>query len=137
MSLEGNKATVQAFFNAFDQGDLVRNAALLAADFTGTMPGAPGPLGKEAFQGAGAMFHAAFSQSHHKLLTQVAEGDLVASRSVWSAVHSGSFHDIPPTGRAVGFEFQTMDRVQDGKIAEHHVQFDLMSFMGQLTAAAA
>ena len=132
-----NKSLQMIMWQATDAGDLDRAASALAPDLIATMPGAPGPMDLAGFRAAVAMFLAAFSDAEHKVLSQVCEGDLVAGRLYWSGRHTSDFNGIPATGNRVGFDAQATSRVRDGKIVEHHVQFDLAGFIGQLTAKAA
>ena len=137
MPAESNKKLVQSFYDATDAGDKAAFFAVCSPKFTGTMPGGPGPLSLEAFWAAGSGFLASFSEARHNVRSQVAEGEVVATRVIWSAVHTGDFNGIPATGRAVSIEAHAFDRIEGGKIVSHDAMFDLASFMGQLTAMAA
>ncbi len=137
MSTESNKKLAQSFHFAFDSGDKAGFNAICSPKLVATMPGAPGPLSLEAFWAAGSGFVAAFSEAKHTMVSQVAEGDMVATRLVWRGVHSGDFAGIPATGRAVSIEAISVDRIESGKIVSHDAFFDLAAFMGQLTAMAA
>ena len=137
MDLNLNKSLQITMWKATDAGDLDSAGLVLAPDLIATMPGAPGPMDRDAFRASVAMMLASFSAAEHRVLSQVAEGDLVAGRLFWSALHTGDFNGIPATGNRVGFDAQATSRVRDGKIIEHHVLFDLAGFIGQLTAKAA
>jgi predicted ester cyclase len=49
----------------------------------------------------------------------LSEGDRVVSHVAFSAIHSGEFLGVPPTGRRFEFHSIEMWRVQDGKLIEH------------------
>jgi serine phosphatase RsbU (regulator of sigma subunit) len=56
---------------------------------------------------------------------QIAEGDLVANRTVLHGTHLGEFQGLAPTGMPVTVEGLSIDRVVDGKIVESWSQLDL------------
>ena len=137
MSTESNKKLVESFYDATDAGDKAAFAAVLSPKLVATMSGAPGPLNLEEFWAAGSGFLASFSEAKHIVRSQVAEGDMVATRVNWRGVHTGDFAGIPATGRAVSVDAMAIDRIEGGKIVSHDAYFDLATFMGQLTAMAA
>lgn len=131
------KTIVLSFFNAYDRGDYETARACFSPDVIASMPGAPAPMNADGLLGAAQMFGAAFSNRKHRALAQISEGEAVATRFEWRAVHTGDFNGIAPTGRSIAFEIMLMNRVHGGLIVEHHLQFDPAGFMAQLTAAAA
>jgi predicted ester cyclase len=62
------------------------------------------------------------------------EGDMVAARVAFRGTHRGEFQGIPPTGKEVAFSSIEIDRMVDGKVAEHWFEMDLLGLMGQLGA---
>ena len=64
----------------------------------------------------------------------VAEGNMVSLRGTFSGVHQAEFYGVPATGRLVSAGLQIMYRLENGKIAEHWLQFDSPTLMAQLTA---
>ena len=137
MTTDSNKKLVQSLYDATDAHDKTAFAAICSPRLMATMPGGPGPLNLDAFWAAGSGFMASFSEAKHIVTSQVAEGDTVATSVIWRAVHTGDFAGIPATGRAVSIAAHAFDRIEDGRIMTHDVQFDLAAFMGQLTAMAA
>ncbi|WP_421723252.1 ester cyclase [Bauldia sp.] len=81
-----------------------------------------------------AQFHAAFSDVHVTSSEQVAEGNLVATRVVISAKHTGSFVGEEPTGTTVTYDSVEFTRVEDGKIAETWVTWDKYGLYRQIGA---
>ncbi|MEU4996484.1 ester cyclase [Streptomyces sp. NPDC021622] len=63
---------------------------------------------------------------------QVAEGDRVAARIIYSGTHQGEFLGIPATGKPVTFQSIDIWRVQDGLLAEHWDQLDMGDIFRQL-----
>jgi predicted ester cyclase len=137
MSTETNKAIVRTFNDAFDRGDWTTMKSCVSPDVAAYATGAPGKLDFDAFVGMGKQFLDAFSQSRHVIADQIAEGDIVATRGKWSAIHSGSFNGIAPTGRPVSIDIAIFDHIRNGKIVAHHGALDIMALMAQIGAMQA
>ena len=59
---------------------------------------------------------------------------MVAARVSFRGTHRGEFQGIPPTGKEVGFSSIEIDRMVEGKVAEHWFEMDMLGLMGQLGA---
>jgi len=68
--------------------------------------------------------HKAFSDFNVAVLTQVAEGDLVATRWQFEATQTGEYLGHPPSGKRATWTGVQIDRFEDGKIAESWVDWD-------------
>jgi predicted ester cyclase len=68
--------------------------------------------------------HRAFSDFQVRILMQVAEGDLVATRWQFSATQTGDYLGHPPTGRRATWTGVQIDRFENGRIAESWVDWD-------------
>jgi predicted ester cyclase len=69
-------------------------------------------------------FQGAFSQRRMEVLMQIEQGPLVATRWHMTAVHSGDYLGLEPTHREVSWTGVSIDRFEDGKIAESWVDWD-------------
>lgn len=69
--------------------------------------------------------HAAFGQSRTRVLMQVAEADLVATRWEFSVTQTGPYLGHPPSGRAATWTGVQIDRIRDGRIVESWVDWDM------------
>jgi len=67
----------------------------------------------------------------------IAEGDVVALRGTFQGIHSGPFGGIEATGRSVSANLMIFYRIEDGRIAQHWMQFDVAALIAQLTAPVA
>jgi predicted ester cyclase len=67
----------------------------------------------------------------------VIEGDLVALQATFRGKHLDAFAGFEPTGKTVSAGLMIFYRLEDGRIAEHWMQFDNAGLMAQLTEAAA
>jgi len=91
-----------------------------------------GAVGLGAYQRSVEAFVTGFPNSRHEFLDQVAAGDVVASRIVWTGTHAGTFLGVPATARAVTVQVMNFVRVQDGRLAEIWPQFDWQSLHRQI-----
>jgi predicted ester cyclase len=94
----------------------------------GVAPGAPGV--RQQFDG----LRAAFPDFRATILDQVAEGDKVVTRKVFTGTHDGPFDGLEPTGRQVEINVIDIVRVADGRIVEHWNCVDRLGLLAQLGA---
>ena len=135
MSAEENKAIIRRWIEAYNERDLEAEAAVLAPGLVVHVSVAPGPLeGLEAWRQFTAPFTEAFPDLRLTIQDIAAEGDTVAARVDFHGTHRGEFQGIPPTGKEVAFSSIEIDRMVDGKVAEHWFEMDLLGLMGQLGA---
>jgi predicted ester cyclase len=80
---------------------------------------------------------ASFKDLRVAVLDQIAQGDRVATRLSMSGTQTGEFHGIAPGDAVSTLTGTVLDRIEDGKIAEHWSDSDLGGFMPQLTPAEA
>lgn len=66
----------------------------------------------------------------------IAEGDKVVTRWTARGTQRGPFLRIPPTNATVSWTGMTLDRFEDGKIAESKTNWDTFDLVQQLSAAA-
>jgi predicted ester cyclase len=64
-------------------------------------------------------FFNAFPDIQIEIKQQLGEGDRIASYITSQGTHSGSFYGIAATGKHVSTSVIRIDRILDGKIAEH------------------
>jgi predicted ester cyclase len=64
----------------------------------------------------------------------VAEGELVAVRGTVRGVHKGEFAGIQATGKRISVDLMIFYRISSDRIAEHWMQLDMKSLLGQLTS---
>jgi steroid delta-isomerase-like uncharacterized protein len=62
----------------------------------------------------------------------IAEGDQVVTKKTLHGTHAGELAGIPATGREVTLQYVDIMRVRDGRITEHWLSMDQLSFMQQL-----
>jgi steroid delta-isomerase-like uncharacterized protein len=77
-------------------------------------------------------FFTAFPDSRFTIDDMIAEGDRVVTKKTFTGTHTGDFAGIPATGRKVTLQYVDIMRVRDGRIVEHWLSMDQLSFMQQL-----
>ena len=131
--IEGNKAVIRRFveevqnnknWDVFDE--------LNAEDFINhsAPPGVPNDRagGKLYLRG----FMDAFPNCRFTIDDMIAEGDQVVTKKTFTGTHTAELNGIPPTGKRVTLQFADIMRLRDGKIVEHWLAMDQLSFMQQL-----
>jgi steroid delta-isomerase-like uncharacterized protein len=133
-TLEQNKALVRRFVDeVFLARDFAAVDELLAEDFTPHTWG-PMPPGRDGLKEAIQRVSAGLSDTRMTIEDVIAEGDRVAVRLTSSAVQSGEFMGMPPSGKRYEIGEIHIFRVRDGRIAEHWHQADFLGMMRQLGA---
>lgn len=77
-------------------------------------------------------FFNAFPDSRFTIDDMIAEGDRVVTKKTFAGTHTGDFAGIPASGRTVTLQYVDIMRVRDGRIVEHWLSMDQLSFMQQL-----
>jgi predicted ester cyclase len=136
--MSSNRSQVEAFYAA---GGPVADPAVLQDLFHPEYVSHTSPPGMEPGIGQAIslreFLHAAFSDVDYKLLDVVEDGDLVATRTSISAVHSGDALGFPATGKPFTAEQMHFLRFADGKIVEHWGVRDDAGMMRQIGAIPA
>jgi steroid delta-isomerase-like uncharacterized protein len=131
--LESNKELVRRFYEAIDRGDSAILDEFLAADYDDHNPPFPNlPLGRAGSREGFRLALGAFSDFHHEVEDQIAEGDKVVTRMRASGRHTGEFLGIPATGKEVTMTGIAVHRIANGKIAAHWSEVDAFGFFQQL-----
>jgi predicted ester cyclase len=95
--------------------------------------GAYGPQNRNLHLQLIGGWNATFSDTHFQVEEHIAEGDTVATRVTFRAVHSrGEIQGLAPTGKQIEVGGVTIERIQNGKIVERRVHLDWLWIMQQL-----
>jgi steroid delta-isomerase-like uncharacterized protein len=133
MQTERNKAVIRRFveevqnnkdWDAFDE--------LNDPDFVNRSSPPGVPSDREGGKMYLAGFLNAFPDCHFTIDDMIAEGDQVVTKKTCTGTHTAEFAGMPATGRAVTLQFVDIMRVRDGRIVEHWLSMDQLSFMQQL-----
>jgi steroid delta-isomerase-like uncharacterized protein len=100
------------------------------------------PTGPRSVKGLDALkefvqeFHDAFADFRDTVDDQIAEGDRVVTRFTSAGTHTGELMGIAPTGRSVEWMGIEIARIQNGRIAENWVSWDMAGMLRQLSASS-
>ena len=137
MSADDHKAVVRRWIEAYNDRDDQAEADVRAPGYVAHVSGVPAPLNSEDWTQFIAGFTEAFPDLRLTVEDVLAEGDMVAARVAFHGTHTGDFQGIPPTNKQVVFSGMELNRMLDGKVAEHWVELDRLGLLQQLGAAAA
>jgi steroid delta-isomerase-like uncharacterized protein len=136
MGVEDNKRVAREFIDrVFVHQDPKAVDELATEDFTARTFG-PLPPGREPLKQAMARAGAGVSDPEFRIEDVIAEGDRVAVRLTTTAVHSGTFMGVPPSGRRYSISEIHIFRIRDGQVAEHWHEFDRAALVAQLRGEA-
>ncbi len=133
MSTETNKQIARSFLKSADDVDFETWRSITSPDLVASANGGD-VMNRDEFEGMVRAIIGAFSNGRHIIESQVAEGDRVATRLTWTALHTGEFNGVPASNRPVRVCGDAFDRIDGGRVVEHHAQFDMMGLMVQIGA---
>ena len=132
MSIAANKALVREFEAHINAHDLDAAIALLSPDFVDHTPGIGLPTGLEGVRAFFTMQFVGLPDNRRQSADLIAEGDRVVHRLNGQGTHLGMLLGMPPTGRRITWSCIDIWRVEDGRLAEHWVEADMLGLMQQI-----
>jgi len=128
---ERNKSVVRRFLEAFAGNDQQTLEELMSSDLV-YHHHQMGEVDRITHLEGITRLNSAFSEMNIEIHNQVAEGDLVSTRLIWSAVHTGEFQGLPATNQEVAVQGISIERVEDDEILERWFIQDELGMMQQL-----
>jgi|GEM_PF-2011173 len=136
MSVEENKALVRRWVDAWNTDTIFETIdQIFTTDCIDRNSMLGGVRGIEGARRLVRVFRSAFSNIQVKIDLLISEGEWVAFRWIASAIHTGEFRNIAPTGKKVTITGITIHRVVDGKFAEGVTEIDCLGLLEQLGAS--
>lgn len=133
-----NKATYTRFIQeVFNEGKLDAVEELLSPAYVLHDAPPATPPGREGVKQIVTSFRNAFPDLRITIEEQVAEDDLVCSRTTTRGTHKGNIFGIAPTGKLVSMTGLTMVRIVGGRVMESWVKNDVIGLLSQLGAVPA
>lgn len=129
MNAHANKATIQAYVEAFNRGDFKAIAELCTEDVV--IQGVLGRGGLDVVMSTWREFHEAY-QINLDIEDMVADGSIVAVRYRERGTFVKPFRGIQPTGKSFSLVAMEWFHLRDGKIAAWWGACDSESMMKQL-----
>src|SRR3954470_13359697 len=133
-SAEDNRTVARQWIDAFNTRDDAAEAAARTADYVAHAPDSiqAAALDGDAWVEFLGGFVEGFPDLHLEVEDSSADEGMVAQRILFTGTHSGPFRGLPPTGRKVRFAGLEINRMVDGKVAEHWFQLDAVTLFEQL-----
>jgi len=132
MSIEANKTVIRQFYTeVVGAGDFSSLDDLVASGYVdhNAEKAGRGPMALRAHVTA---MRTTFPDFTIRIEDMVAEGEKVVTRVTGQGTHSGGWMDIPPTGKLVSVRGINIDRLEDGRIAEHWGEADTVGMLRQM-----
>ena len=129
---DDNKKIVEDYFEiCWNQGNLDHGKNCIAEDYDFHMPDAAAdfPRGLAGWRAGVGEYLKAFPDCHWDVRQILAEGDMVAVRTVWTGTHSADYMGIPATGKRIESANFDLYILKDGLMVEH---WDIPDYMAQL-----
>jgi steroid delta-isomerase-like uncharacterized protein len=136
MTLETNKALARrAIDEVWSKGNVAVAPDIYASTFVShqhSHPHVRDVRGVSALVEFVREFRDAFPDFHDTVDDQVAEGDKVVTRFTSTGTHRGALMGFEPTNKRASWMGIVIDRIEEGKIVEEWVSWDLFGMMQQL-----
>jgi steroid delta-isomerase-like uncharacterized protein len=136
VTLEQNKALARREIQElWSEGNLAVADEIFTPNFVShqhSRPDEQDVRGVAAYKAFVRQIHEAFPDLHYVLEDQIAEADKVMIRNVASGTHKGSLMGIKPTNKRAQWAGISIDRIEQGKIVENWVSWDMMGMLQQL-----
>ena len=131
---EHNRTVALRWIDAFNARDDAAEAAARTADYIAHAPDSiqTAALDSDAWVEFLGVFLEGFPDLHLEVQDSAADEGMVAQRILFTGTHTGSFRGLPPTNRHVCFSGLEINRMVDGKVAEHWFQMDAVTLFEQL-----
>jgi predicted ester cyclase len=133
-SAEHNRIVASQWIDAFNARDDAAEADARTADYIAHAPDSiqSAPLDSDAWFEFLGGFLKGFPDLHLEVLGASADEGMTAQRILFTGTHTGPFRGLPPTGRKVRFSGLEINRMVDGRVAEHWFQLDAVTLFEQL-----
>ena len=133
-SAEDNRIIARRWIDAFNARDDAAEAAARTTDYIAHAPDSieTAALDSDAWVEFLGVFLEGFPDLCLEVLDSSADEGTTAQRILFTGTHTGSFRGLPPTGRKVRFSGLEINRMLDGKVAEHWFQLDAVTLFEQL-----
>jgi len=131
---EHNRIVASRWIDAFNARDAAAEADARTADYIAHAPESiqPAALDSDAWVEFLGVFLEGFPDLRLEVLGSSADEGMVAQRILFTGTHTGPFRGLPPTNRRVRFSGLEINRMVDGKVAEHWFQLDGVTLFEQL-----
>ena len=131
MSIESNKKAAREFFEQiWNQKDESAIDRFIPENASGNDPDFG--QGREGFRKQWRQWVTAFPDLHFEIVDMISEGDKVLTRWTLTGTLQGEYLGALPDGRQIRVEGMSLDRIEDGWVAEGFDGWDNYGFRRQL-----
>jgi steroid delta-isomerase-like uncharacterized protein len=130
--VELNKRIIADYMDATNTGELDKLDNWVVPDYFEHDPVPGQKPGRAGLKEAYTMFNSPFPDLEFVSEDMIAEGDLVVSRGVISGTHQGEFFGVPATGKKVHWTGTRLFKLENGKVTEGWINFDMLGLMQQM-----
>jgi steroid delta-isomerase-like uncharacterized protein len=124
-----NEEIIRAVFEqALNKKDLILLKDLISDEYEGPQ----GTRGAEGFEKPLLPLLKAFPDIQWHIEDLIGQNDKVVVRTKWQATNTGSFNNLPPTGKTTVNEGIAIFTLKDGKVTTGNVYTDRLGFLQQL-----
>jgi steroid delta-isomerase-like uncharacterized protein len=128
-----NRQIGQRYFNeVWNKGNLDLLDTLLAPAYINHTPSAPTIPGPEGLKPIVRAIRKAFPDLHYEIGLVIATPEYVTMRVTMTGTQTDSLFGIPPTGKAIRVMQINIEKIENGRIAEHWRVTDELSMMKQI-----
>lgn len=133
---ERNRALGQRYFEeVWNRGRTDALDELLTPDYINHTPSTPAPPpGPAGLKPIVLAIRKAFPDLRYEIRDAIATDDTVVMRVRMTGTHRGDLFGLAPTGRKISVDQINIERIRDGRIAEHWRVTDELGLMKQLGA---
>jgi len=126
------KSLERRFFEVLDAQDWnTMLSQLVSPDVKVNICGNP-TMGRDQWREMGKMFYDGFPDGHHVIEDVIVDGDRAVVRARFEGTHKAAFMGIPATQKKLSLPCIMINHWKNGKVVEHHGQFDSAVLMAQL-----
>src|SRR6185503_17578418 len=97
----------------------------------------PAPMNTEQHLGMMKAFHDGFTNTRHEVLDLFESGNKLALRGIWHGTHTGTFNNIPASGKTIRLPFIFMIEFENNEMINQYIELDSMTMMMQMGAMPA
>ena len=131
-----NAAMVRRRFAELDKGNFAILGELFDSAYVLHFPGLPRPLSLAATRRFYERLYSAFPDLRHTVVEQISAGNKVVTRWTARGTHRADWMGITATGKRVTFSGINIYTVRRGRLAESHVNWDILGLVQQLGATS-
>lgn len=128
---------LEAFWKAYEAGDVAKATEAFAPDCEMVMPGMPPLKGAAAVRAMFEAWRGALPDMRHETVHGIEAGDTYAGETRFTGTHTGPLRtpagELPPTRRSVSWQSADVVRFREGRIASWHVYHDAGALFAQLS----